>query len=66
MYWYDLNVYKNKYFLAEGKKMASKLSDDQIAEFREAFSLFDKDGDGKNSMYFQGMRHMVGISKITL
>ncbi|KAL5248187.1 hypothetical protein ACHWQZ_G017385 [Mnemiopsis leidyi] len=46
MYWYDLNVFKNKYFLAEGKKMASKLSDDQIAEFREAFSLFDKDGDG--------------------
>ena len=27
--------------------MASKLSDDQIAEFREAFSLFDKDGDGE-------------------
>jgi len=27
--------------------MASKqLSDEQIAEFREAFSLFDKDGDG--------------------
>ena len=26
--------------------MANKLSDEQIAEFREAFSLFDKDGDG--------------------
>ena len=32
--------------LAEGVKMANKLSDEQIAEFREAFSLFDKDGDG--------------------
>lgn len=26
--------------------MADKLHDDQICEFREAFSLFDKDGDG--------------------
>jgi len=26
--------------------MADQLSDDQIAEFKEAFSLFDKDGDG--------------------
>ncbi|XP_063691172.1 calmodulin-A-like isoform X3 [Bolinopsis microptera] len=26
--------------------MANKLSEEQIAEFREAFSLFDKDGDG--------------------
>lgn len=26
--------------------MADKLTDDQIAEFKEAFSLFDKDGDG--------------------
>jgi hypothetical protein len=23
-------------------------NEDQIAEFKEAFSLFDKDGDGKN------------------
>jgi hypothetical protein len=27
--------------------MADQLTDDQIAEFKEAFSLFDKDGDGK-------------------
>ncbi|CAG87080.2 DEHA2D10582p [Debaryomyces hansenii CBS767] len=27
--------------------MAEKLSEQQIAEFKEAFSLFDKDGDGK-------------------
>ena len=29
--------------------MADQLTDDQIAEFKEAFSLFDKDGDGKIS-----------------
>nr|POF08019.1 calmodulin-related protein [Quercus suber] len=27
-------------------KMADQLTDDQISEFKEAFSLFDKDGDG--------------------
>jgi Ca2+-binding EF-hand superfamily protein len=27
--------------------MASELTDEQNAEFKEAFSLFDKDGDGK-------------------
>ena len=26
--------------------MAEQLSEEQIAEFKEAFSLFDKDGDG--------------------
>ncbi|MCI26712.1 calmodulin 5, partial [Trifolium medium] len=25
--------------------MADQLTDDQISEFKEAFSLFDKDGD---------------------
>lgn len=29
--------------------MADEFTEDQIAEFKEAFSLFDKDGDG--SMY---------------
>ena len=29
--------------------MADQLSNEQIAEFKEAFSLFDKDGDGKLS-----------------
>jgi Ca2+-binding EF-hand superfamily protein len=27
--------------------MAEHLSDEQIAEFKEAFALFDKDGDGE-------------------
>merc|ERR1712242_312531 len=27
-------------------KMADQLTDEQTAEFREAFALFDKDGDG--------------------
>jgi hypothetical protein len=26
--------------------MAEQLTEEQIAEFKEAFSLFDKDGDG--------------------
>ena len=28
-------------------EMADQLTDDQISEFKEAFSLFDKDGDGQ-------------------
>lgn len=28
------------------KVMADQLTEEQIAEFKEAFSLFDKDGDG--------------------
>ncbi|KAL0844705.1 hypothetical protein Bca101_017951 [Brassica carinata] len=32
--------------------MADQLTDDQISEFKEAFSLFDKDGDGTRSMWF--------------
>ena len=28
--------------------MADTLTEEQIAEFKEAFSLFDKDGDGVN------------------
>jgi hypothetical protein len=27
--------------------MADQLTEEQIAEFKEAFSLFDKDGDGE-------------------
>jgi Ca2+-binding EF-hand superfamily protein len=28
--------------------MADQLTEEQIAEFKEAFSLFDKDGDGES------------------
>ncbi|MXQ83568.1 hypothetical protein E5288_WYG014571 [Bos mutus] len=28
------------------RSMADQLTEEQIAEFKEAFSLFDKDGDG--------------------
>jgi Ca2+-binding EF-hand superfamily protein len=31
--------------------MAEQLSDEQIAEFKEAFALFDKDGDGARDSY---------------
>ena len=27
---------------------AAQLTDDQVAEFKEAFALFDKDGDGES------------------
>jgi len=32
--------------------MADQLTDDQISEFKEAFSLFDKDGDGLFFFFF--------------
>ena len=31
--------------------MAEELTDEQIAEFREAFYLFDKDGDGESKRW---------------
>ena len=30
--------------------MADQLTEEQTAEFREAFALFDKDGDGKSRL----------------
>jgi hypothetical protein len=41
--------------------MADQLTDDQIAEFKEAFSLFDKDGDGMIPIIFRFL-----VSKIAL
>ncbi|THU50819.1 hypothetical protein C4D60_Mb06t24350 [Musa balbisiana] len=32
--------------------MAEQLTDEQISEFKEAFSLFDKDGDGEIPLSF--------------
>ena len=34
--------------------MAEQLTEEQIAEFKEAFSLFDKDGDGKLRIRLEG------------
>lgn len=34
--------------------MANQLTDEQISEFKEAFSLFDKDGDGMFQFFFNG------------
>lgn len=31
--------------------MADQLTDEQISEFKEAFSLFDKDGDGNDLLF---------------
>lgn len=36
--------------------MAEALSDEQIAEFKEAFALFDKDGDGEALFSREGWR----------
>lgn len=32
--------------------MTDILSDEQIVDFKEAFGLFDKDGDGKKRFFF--------------
>ncbi|CAG7865749.1 unnamed protein product [Brassica rapa] len=42
--------------------MADQLTDDQISEFKEAFSLFDKDGDGTFSCYGSAIRESLGCS----
>lgn len=44
-------VFFSFFFYAERRKFIflitfSQLTEEQIAEFKEAFSLFDKDGDG--------------------
>ena len=35
--------------ISERIRMADQLTEEQTAEFREAFALFDKDGDGRPS-----------------
>mmetsp|Transcript_18633 Transcript_18633/g.20258 ORF Transcript_18633/g.20258 Transcript_18633/m.20258 type:complete len:189 (+) Transcript_18633:256-822(+) len=50
----QLNTLDTTFFLIKEinieDKMASNLTEEQIAEFKEAFSLFDKDGDGTISV----------------
>jgi hypothetical protein len=50
---------KNRFIfsLSEKRTMADQLTDDQISEFKEAFSLFDKDGDGHNLSLFSFFFH---------
>ncbi len=38
--------------------MADQLTEEQIAEFKEAFSLFDKDGDGTITTKELGTLHV--------
>ncbi|CAH8385180.1 unnamed protein product [Eruca vesicaria subsp. sativa] len=40
--------------------MADQLTDEQISEFKEAFSLFDKDGDGFINLF----SHISSVSRI--
>lgn len=44
-------IYYSKKERAIPITMADQLTDEQISEFKEAFSLFDKDGDGLFSFY---------------
>ena len=39
---------------------AAQLTDEQVAEFKEAFALFDKDGDGQISQSQQSF----GLGKV--
>ena len=38
--------------------MADQLTEEQIAEFKEAFSLLDKDGDGEYSWQHKDLRDL--------
>jgi Ca2+-binding EF-hand superfamily protein len=39
--------------------MADSLTEEQVSEFKEAFSLFDKDGDGEQCCPFRDMPSLV-------
>merc|ERR1719353_1645422 len=41
-----ISLPKPHYSFSLNFQMADQLTEEQIAEFKEAFSLFDKDGDG--------------------
>lgn len=40
------NEIRTKFAVAKDKKMANNLTEEQINEFKDAFTLFDKDNDG--------------------
>jgi hypothetical protein len=42
---FDSTTFPHQYYYTT--TMADQLTEEQIAEFKEAFSLFDKDGDGE-------------------
>ncbi|KAL4596843.1 hypothetical protein ACB092_12G193000 [Castanea dentata] len=42
----EIERQRKGFWSKEKTAMADQLTDDQISEFKEAFSLFDKDGDG--------------------
>lgn len=44
--------------------MADQLTEEQIAEFKEAFSLFDKDGDGTITTKELGLYFIMEIKSI--
>jgi len=44
--------------------MADQLTEEQIAEFKEAFSLFDKDGDGESLSFVGSFSCCNGQKKI--
>ena len=39
---------------------AAQLSDEQVAEFKEAFALFDKDGDGEAGFATEVFQYVFG------
>lgn len=46
--------------------MAEQLTEEQIAEFKEAFSLFDKDGDGMLSLSLTNLNYFIWFAWIQI
>ena len=46
--------------------MTTDLTEEQVLEFREAFSLFDKDGDGKITVkvFMAGIAYSISVANI--
>nr|XP_018675291.1 PREDICTED: calmodulin, striated muscle-like isoform X2 [Musa acuminata subsp. malaccensis] len=43
--------------------MAEQLTDEQISEFKEAFTLFDKDGDGSDGRVQEGGKNCLSSKR---